>query len=132
MDKPGFTSLTPVLCVNDLAASLTHYERVLGFTRLWQWSSERAFEEPARPTFACVERGECALFLCEKGQGTPGAWICLNVCTLAELDALYAEYQQSGAAIVEPPHDCTWGMREMLVHDLDGNTFRMGAELGKD
>ena len=33
----------------------------------------------------------------------------------------------SGANILEPPEDRTWGMRELLVADIDGNTFRIGC-----
>ena len=124
--KPEFTWITPVLCVSDLVASLTHYERVLGFDQRWQWSEAQAFEETARPSFACVGRGEIGLCLCEKGQGHPDAWICLNLRTRDELEALFKEYQASGALILEEPQDRSWRMREMIVQDLDGNTFRIG------
>jgi len=124
--KPEFTWVTPVLCVGDLVASLEHYENVLGFDRRWQWSEAQAFEEPGHPSFACVSRGEISLFLCEKGQGQPGAWLCLNVRTRDELEALFREYRASGAIILEEPQDRSWGMREMIVQDLDGNTFRIG------
>lgn len=129
MSKPGFCWITPVLCVNDLVASLEHYEKVLGFDRTWQWSEASAFEEPERPTFACVSRGEYSLFLCEKGQGNPGAWICLQVRTRDELETLFEEYKASGATIIEEPQDCSWGMREMVVQDLDRNTFRIGTPI---
>ena len=49
----------------------------------------------------------------------------------AELAALHAEYEKSGARILNPPTDEPWGMREMLVADLDGNTFRMGVPAGE-
>jgi uncharacterized glyoxalase superfamily protein PhnB len=127
MSKPSFNSLTPILCVNDLVTSLKHYEKVLGFAKTWQWSEARRFDEPDMPSFACVTRGDCSVFLCEKGQGTPGAWICLNVPTRNDLDNLFKEYQASGAIILEEPKDRPWGMREMRVRDLDGNTFRIGV-----
>jgi hypothetical protein len=31
--------------------------------------------------------------------------------------------------ITEPPTDKPWGMREMLVEDMDGHTLRIGAPL---
>lgn len=127
MSKPGFTDLTPVLCVNDLVTSLKHYQQILGFKTVWQWSDAQEFDEPEHPTFALVERGKCGIFLCERGQGKPGAWLCLNLQTPEELAALYQEYQASGADIAQSPQDYSWGMREMLVRDLDGNTFRMGT-----
>ena len=129
MSKAQFNWVTPVLYVNDMPKSLKHYEEVLGFEISWEWSEETEFEQPKHPTFACVARGEICLFLCEQGQGNPGTWLCLNVNTLEELDSLHKEYQQSGADIAEPPKDYSWGMREMLVKDIDGNVFRMGCSL---
>ena len=131
MAKPEFKWITPVLCVNNVSASLQHYAEVLGFEIAWSWSENVAFDKPEHPTFACVCRGEISLFLCEQGQGHPGSWVCLNVSTLDELQQLYEEYQHSGAKITQPPIDCSWGMREMHVQDLDGNTFRMGCVLGE-
>ncbi len=121
--------MTPVLCVTHLRKSLQYYEQVLGFDSAWQWSEEEAFSEESKPTFACVNRDDISLFLCENGQGNPGSWICLNVCTLDELQTLYEEYQNAQAFILEEPKDYPWGMREMLIKDLDGNTFRIGCQI---
>ena len=129
MIKPGFSWITPVLCVNDLVKSLTHYKEVLGFNVAWKWSETKAFENPDHPTFACVSRGDRSLFLCENGQGNPGSWICLNVNTREELEQLFKEYQKSGAEIAEDPLDRPWGMCEMIVKDIDGNVFRMGCQI---
>ncbi len=127
MQKPGFSWLTPVLCVSNLAQSLEHYERVLGFEVAWKWSENEAFDETDKPTFACVCRGEASIFMCENGQGNPGAWICLTLGSRKELDEVFAEYRKTAADIAEEPTDCPWGMREMLVRDPDKNTFRIGC-----
>lgn len=129
MAKPGFCWLTPVLCVKDLVASLKHYQEVLGFEQSWKWSEGDAFAEPEHPTFACVCRGECSVFLCQQGQGNPGSWICLNMPSLDALQEIFEEYKTTGADIVEPPEDRSWGMREMIVQDPDGNAFRIGCQL---
>jgi uncharacterized glyoxalase superfamily protein PhnB len=129
MSKPGFTWITPVLCVENVAKSLEYYEQVLGFEISWKWSESEAFGISCDPSFACVTRGQCSLFLCEQGQGNPGSWNCLNVDTLEELEELFRQYTDSGAHIIEEPQDRSWGMREMLVADLDGNTFRLGCQL---
>ncbi len=128
--EPGFTFVTPVLCVNDLPQSLTYYRDRLGFAVAWAWAEEEAFEAPSHPTFACVCRGEVSVFLCEKGQGNPGSWLMLNLSDREQLDVVHREYQQSGAKIVQPPTDESWGMREMIVADLDGNTLRIGVGVG--
>lgn len=127
MSKPGFSWVTPILCVSDLPGSLEHYEQTLGFEIAWRWSETEAFETPDHPTFACVCRGDISLFLCENGQGNPGSWICLNVRNADELDALHQEYRRSSADIAEPPSDRSWGMREMLIRDPDANVLRIGC-----
>ena len=129
MDKPGFNWITPVLNVKNVATSLYHYEQVLGFDVSWRWSDGDASDESPQPSFACVTRGEINIFLCDQGQGQAGAWLCLNVASIAELEAVYLEYQRSGADIAEPAIDYPWGMREMLVRDIDGNVFRIGASI---
>ena len=45
-----------------------------------------------------------------------------------DVDALYEEYKQSGATILNPPTNYPWDTREMLVEDLDGHRFRMSGE----
>ncbi len=73
-----------------------------------------------------------SLFLGQDRQGVAGAWVHLNVASLDALDALHEEYRARGARVVEPPTDCPWGLREMLVEDLDGNTLRVGAPLADE
>ena len=124
----SFSGVTPILCVDNVARSHAHYEQVLGFAVNWQWSDDQEFEG-GEPTFACVCRGDVSIFLAQQGQGQPGAWMSLFLNSLDEVDALHEEYRAAGAKITEPPTDCPWGMREMLVEDLDGNTFRIGCQI---
>ena len=132
MNKPEFTSVIPVLRVADLVKSLDHYNKALGFDIAWKWSEADEFNDAKNPTFACVCRGDINLFLSEGGQGNLGTWICLNVQDRDALQILFEEYKNNGADIAEEPQDCAWGMREMLVKDIDGNTFRMGCLINID
>ncbi|MCX6956229.1 MAG: VOC family protein [Verrucomicrobia bacterium] len=130
MSSPGFSWITPVVFVRDLVASLRYYERILGFDLKWQWSEQNAFAETVRPTAACVYRGDYGLFLNQKNPFEGAGLVCLNVRTAGELDSLYREFSASGAKIVEPPQDRpVWGMRDMVIQDPDGNTFRIGLPL---
>ncbi len=88
----------------------------LGFRVAWDWGA------PA--SFACVARGDVALFLCEDGQGSPGTWIFMDV---DDVDLLHAEYRANGAKIVQPPTNFSWGRREMNVEDLDGHRLRLAG-----
>ncbi len=65
MSKPGFSWIIPVLCVHELVKSLMHYEQILGFNVSWKWSENETFENPNHPTFTCVSRADCSVFLCE-------------------------------------------------------------------
>jgi catechol 2,3-dioxygenase-like lactoylglutathione lyase family enzyme len=113
MSRVGFEGVTPVLRVADLKASLAYYLDMLGFTVGWQ-----------SPVFAHVSRGKCRLFLCQGDQGAGKAWIFIGV---EDVDALYAEYQASGAVIRHPPANYPWAA-EMQVEDPDGNVLRMGSD----
>lgn len=116
---PQVIGLTPILCVQDVVASMAYYVNQLGFKKNWDWTAPN---DPT-PGFACVSRGEACIFLCRQGQGQAGTWMSIFV---DDVDAFHAEYQQRGARIVEPPTDYPWGMREMRVMDLDGHMLRFG------
>ena len=111
--KTGFEGVTPILPVKDLAASINHYVRTLGFHLDFQ-----------TPYFASILRDRCHLFLCLRDQGNPGAWVWIGVEDAA---ALFKEYQTSGAKIRHAPTNYGWAY-EMQVEDIDGNVLRMGSE----
>jgi uncharacterized glyoxalase superfamily protein PhnB len=117
----------PILNVASVPASLDYYCQVLGFTLNFAWADATQFGGGAPPTFAEVGRGGCEIMLAQQAQGKPGMWVHMDVDTRAGLDALYHEYQHSGARISEPPVDRPWGRYEMRVQDLDGHTFRLSA-----
>ncbi|MEM7181508.1 MAG: glyoxalase superfamily protein [Spirochaetota bacterium] len=132
MKEIKFISITPILCVTDLPKSLKYYEEVLQFCIDWTWSEDEDFAEGTEPTFACVCQGDIAIFLCQQGQGNPGAWLTINVATIEELHSLYLLYKENKAVIRKEPQDYPWGMREMIVEDLDGNTLRVGCSIGDE
>ncbi len=125
-----FVGQRPVLNVANVAASLEYYVGKLGFALGFAWSDSNQFGGGAAPTFASVMRGHAVLYLAQQTQGGPGMWICLDLESAAEVQKIYAEYQASGARIVEPPNQKPWNMIEMRVEDLDGHTFRIGAAQG--
>jgi uncharacterized glyoxalase superfamily protein PhnB len=118
-----FASAKPILNVKDAAASLSYYVETLGFELVFAWCPDGS----QVPTFGEVRRGQAAIMVAQGTQGGPGMWIYLDVPSVEALDALHGQYAQRGARIVWPPEDKPWGQREMLVHDLDGHTLRLGA-----
>src|SRR5262249_8911185 len=130
-DRSGLFGIRPILCVESVARSIEYYVNCLGFRLGWAWSTEKQrflhhFELEA-PTFALVGRGPVQFMLSQQSQGAPGMWLHLDVHTADQLDALYEEWAQKGARIVEPPCVRPWGMYEMRVQDLDGHVLRVSA-----
>jgi uncharacterized glyoxalase superfamily protein PhnB len=117
-----FTGGNPILNVKNVATSLAYYCTTLGFEQVFCWPRGQAL-----PTFAQVSRGDFCVSLAQEAQGGPGMWMYLDLATLEDLDALYQEFVGKAAKISEPPTDKPWGMREMLIEDVDGHTLRIGA-----
>lgn len=118
-----FTEGHPILNVKNVTVSLDYYCNTLGFQDVFHWSHE----DTPPWTFAQVRRGNFFVYLCQGAQGGPGMWMYLNLASLEDLAALYQEYQAKAAKITEPPTDQPWGMREMLIEDVDGHILRIGA-----
>ena len=112
-----FECVVPILNVKSFAAAMDYYVNQLGFRKKWDWGDP--------PTFGCVTRGKVEIFFCEGAQGKPGMW--MSIFT-EDVDALYKEYQRSGAIIRQPPTKMPWSTREMNVEDLDGHHLRMGSD----
>jgi uncharacterized glyoxalase superfamily protein PhnB len=117
-----FTGGNPILNVKNVAASLAYYCATLGFEQVFCWPRGQTL-----PTFAQVRRGDFSVSLAQEAQGGPGMWMYLDLASTFDLDALYQEYLGKAVKIPEPPADKPWGMREMLVEDLDGHILRIGA-----
>lgn len=115
----AFTSVTPILNVQSVEASIAHYTTVLGFRKDWDWPAEKEDK-----TFASISNGEVNVFLSENGQGARPVWIYYSV---NDVDELHENYARAGADIRQKPVDRSWGAREMLVADKDGHILRIGG-----
>jgi uncharacterized glyoxalase superfamily protein PhnB len=124
-----FTNIKPILNVANVAASLTYYTEVLGFSVEFAWGDDAGFAGTAAPTFAEVRRGCVSVMLAQNAQGGGEAWVYVDVPSAAALDALHTDYAARGARIAAAPQDKPWNRREMLVEDPDGHTLRLGAPL---
>src|SRR5260221_4381450 len=109
-------STTPIMNVASVPASLHYYGRVLDFRVNFAWSNATQFAG-----------GAWRIMLSQQSQGAPGMWLRIDVDTRTGLEALYHEYQHSGARVTEPPEDRPRRRYEMRVQDLDGHTFRFSA-----
>ena len=109
-----FGGATPILRVANIDASLIYYVEALGFRLQWRDGD-----------FACVQRGDASLMLCQGDQGRSGTWVYLGV---SDADALHDELRAHGATIRHPPTNYPWGSRELHVTDPDGHVLRLGAD----
>jgi predicted lactoylglutathione lyase len=116
-------SVTPVLNVSDLRASLDWFE-ALGWRTGFVWG------EP--PTFASVvcgsPEGRGEIFLCFDGQGARPVWMSWFVPSRQELDAAYARARELGYEITQEPTDEPWRIREFHLRHPDGHVFRVSCE----
>ena len=115
--KNHFEGVTPILNVSNFRASMDYYVNQLGFSKRWDWGDP--------PTFGCVARDQVSIFLCQGEQGQPGTWMMIFV---EDVDALYADYYERGARILQPPTNMPWETREMHVEDPDRHRLRFGSD----
>ena len=112
-----FDTVIPILNVQNLAASFDYYVNKLGFTKEWDHGDP--------PDFGCMSRGDSRIFVCQGALGQPGMWLAIYV---TDIDGLYEEYKNTGAMILDPPTNMSFGMRVMVVGDPDGHRLRLGCD----
>jgi hypothetical protein len=106
-------SVTPILRVENLAASRRYYIERLGFSLDWEVEG-----------MISVSRDNQSIMLCQGEQGQPGTWLWIGV---DDADAMFAEFRAKAAHIRRPPEDFYWA-REFEVEDPDGHVLRIGSE----
>jgi len=116
------TKVRFVLAVLDLTRSTHFYMSVLGLAL--------DFEAPG---WSFLSRGNFRVMLGECSDAIPpgelGDHSYYGYITVSEIDALYGEYQQSGAQFTQPLADKPWGMREFGIRTIDGHRLMFGQEL---
>jgi predicted enzyme related to lactoylglutathione lyase len=108
--------INPILSVSDMSASLTYYEKVLGFKRA-DWVTDGA-------KFALVVRDGLGIYLSEDSaeHHRTRVWIGAE-----NIEPIYEEYKARGAKIRKAPTNYSWAY-EMVVEDPDGHVLRIGSE----
>src|SRR5262245_18398180 len=106
-------NVTPILRVQDLAASRRYYLGTLGFAVDWDADG-----------MIYVSREGQSIMLCEGEQGQPGMWLWIGV---EDADAFFTEFRAKGARIRSLPQIFSWAY-EFQVEDPDGHDLRIGGE----
>lgn len=105
----------PVFSVSNLAASLQHYQEVLGFSHDFTFGN-----------YAGVKLGNIGLHLAEVGEPPVGRSTAYVFCD--EIDSYWSVIKCRGAHLRYDPKDWPYGMREFMVIDPDGNQLAFGCE----
>jgi hypothetical protein len=120
-------SLSPILPVRDVRASLARYE-MLGFT-------PRIYRDPGNEhplIYGFLHRGSVHLHLALHTDLDPHANTTAVYFYVDDPDALYRQWSAVNVdGCLEPPEDREWGMRELTYVDPDGNLLRIGRILNR-
>lgn len=104
--------------VSDVPAAIDFYTHRLGFWLAFTWGDP--------PQMAGVNLGRVQVFL---EQGTPNPNGCSVYFVIDDADGLYEFQRANGVAIVEPPADRPYGLRDYRIRDLYGYELAFGHHL---
>jgi catechol 2,3-dioxygenase-like lactoylglutathione lyase family enzyme len=114
-------TVIPQLRITSARDSLEFYVGGLGFTVDWQHQFEPGF-----PLFLQLTRSDQTIFLTEHtGDCEVGGAVYFVV---PDVDHCFAEFSSRGVKLAEPPTNTSWGTREMVAKDPDGNRLRFASE----
>ena len=113
---PQVQSVTPILAVSDIHATLEYYKTVLGATNCWDWESP--------PTHAGCLIGSANIQFTlnpELSRSMRGFSMFLPC---SKVEELYAFHRSNGANIVYKLEPKPWGVKEYTVEDINGAHLR--------
>ncbi|MEZ4668904.1 MAG: bleomycin resistance protein [Anaerolineae bacterium] len=126
MSKANITGSAPILIVKNVARSADYFRDKLGFTE------QTPYGEP--PYFCIASRDGFRVMLAQVGD--PQAVLVPNWKIVGKMwnvyfwvddvDAIYAEFQASGAIIDYTLYTTPYGVREFGVRDLDEHDIAFG------
>jgi catechol 2,3-dioxygenase-like lactoylglutathione lyase family enzyme len=116
---------TPIVRVTSSSAAEAFYCGKLGFTKKFEYRPEPS---SADPCFMGVCRDGAHLHLSSfSGDGPVGVNVQIVV---DDVDGLLREYREADLPSLNGPMDQTWGTREIVVRDADGNKIIFAQEAG--
>ncbi|MDH3234020.1 MAG: hypothetical protein OEQ29_10885 [Alphaproteobacteria bacterium] len=120
-------TVAPQLAVSDVMAAAGYYRDVLGF------DVAGTFGDP--PVHAIVERDAVQLFLGRSVSGAAASNRSLSptgidaYIWIEGLDDLITDLKHRGADIIEGPVTRVYGMREIVIRDLNGFVLAFGEDV---
>ena len=117
-------TVIPQLRISSAAHSLKFYVEGLGFTIDWKHQFE-----PGYPLFIRLTRAGQTIFLTEHtGDCQVGGAVYFIV---PDADRCFSEFTGRGITATDQPRNTTWGTREFVVTDPDGNRLRFASDLAE-
>lgn len=115
------------LGVSDLPRSRQFYEEGLGWRSANPGNAAIAFYQIGPLVFGLVPKSEIVreANLQDAGPGYGGISLAHNVATHAEVDALLAEADAAGGAIMKPAEKAEWGGYSGYFADPDGHLWEV-------
>jgi len=125
--KPRVTSLAPQFLVDDLARSITYYEK-LGFTFGEPWEGFYAIgmldglelHLKEAPKDEQERRHRRANEHLDAAAGVDG------------IEAFYAQCEANGVRIIKPLAETEWGTKDFYIEDPDGYILSFGGRPAED
>ncbi len=125
MSEAKITGSAPILLVKDIIQSAAYFRDKLGFTDQQLYNNPTSFAIIRRDGFAVMlAQAAASKTLVPHWKIVEKMW---NIYFWVEnVDALYAEFQASGAIIDYTLYNTPWGVREFGVQDLDDHDIAFG------
>ncbi len=125
--------VTPILGVRQVRQAAEYYRDVLGFSLDPEYGVFQPSAEEPDGVYALVERDGASIHFQIRRGDVPArqrqpferdAYLYVQ-----DLDALYADLQSRGAVITQPPRVAPYGLREIVVEDLNGYRLTFGESV---
>lgn len=113
------------LQVFDLPASTRWYQKVLGFSVLFQMPGQLVHLR--REKFQDVLLKPSLAPKAESRDPANGVSLCFSVGNLADINRLSKQVVYQDATVIEGPVDRPWNVRELVLEDPDGYCISLSA-----
>ncbi|HLY89334.1 MAG TPA: VOC family protein [Acetobacteraceae bacterium] len=115
----------PNVFVRDFEAALAYYAGPLGFRTLFAYGDVPFYAHVARDdAILAIRHVDGPVIDHSAGEDLLSAFI-----EVSDVNALYQQLRTAGARIQHGPRDEPWGMRSMIVSDLDNNLICFASNL---
>jgi len=122
--------VAPIIGVRQVRQAAEYYRDVLGFSLDPVDGVFQPTQEEPGGVYAIVERDGISIhFQIRRGPVFEGERQSLErdvYFYVTDVDSLYADLQRRGAAVIQPPRIAPYGLREIVIEDLNGFRLTFG------